>query len=68
VDRLKRLVAELMLDKPMLQDIAKKSGEPRSTADGGGLPRRALRRQPAADLRRAGAVPLDLEVPPEAPA
>src|SRR5271156_784015 len=28
VDRLKRLVAELMLDKQMLQDIAKKSGEP----------------------------------------
>ena len=28
VDRLKRLVAELLLDKTMLQDIAKKSGEP----------------------------------------
>ena len=28
VDRLKRLVAELLLDNQMLQDIAKKSGEP----------------------------------------
>jgi len=28
VDRLKRLVAELLLDKTMLQDIAKKSGDP----------------------------------------
>jgi hypothetical protein len=29
VERLKKLVAELMLDKQMLQDIAKKSGKPR---------------------------------------
>src|SRR5262245_31887607 len=29
VERLKRLVAELMLDKQMLQDVAKKSGDPR---------------------------------------
>jgi putative transposase len=28
VDRLKMLVADLLLDKQMLQDIAKKSGEP----------------------------------------
>ena len=27
-DRLKRLVAELLLDKQMLQEIAKKSGDP----------------------------------------
>ena len=36
MDRLKRLVAELLLDKQMLQDIAKKSGEPdqqRAAAD-----------------------------------
>ena len=32
VDRLKRLVAELILDKQMLQDIAKKSGEPKPAA------------------------------------
>ena len=28
VDRLKKLVAELLLDNQMLQDIAKKSGDP----------------------------------------
>ena len=28
VDRLKKLVAELLLDRQMLQDIAKKSGKP----------------------------------------
>ena len=28
VERLKRLVVELMLDKQMLQEIAKKNGEP----------------------------------------
>jgi putative transposase len=37
VERLKRLVAELMLDKQMLQDLAKKSGEPRPTTSRGGL-------------------------------
>jgi putative transposase len=62
VERLKRLVAELMLDKQMLQDIAKKSGDPRPAA-GGGLPRRALRRLAAADLWRDGAIPLDREIP-----
>jgi putative transposase len=66
VERLKRLVAELMLDKQMLQDIAKKSGDPRPAAGGGGLPRRALRRLAAADLWRDGAISLDREVPPSA--
>src|ERR1700751_2873827 len=32
IERLKLLVAELMLDKPMLQDLAKKSGDPRPAA------------------------------------
>ena len=32
VDRLKKLVAELLLDKTMLQDVAKKSGKPGPTA------------------------------------
>ena len=66
VERLKRLVAELMLDKQMLQDIAKKSGDPRPAAGGGGLPRRALRRLAAADLWRDGAIPLDREISPSA--
>ncbi len=38
VERLKRLAAELMLDKQMLQDVAKKSGDPQPTTCGGGLP------------------------------
>src|SRR5262249_51679539 len=59
VERLKRLVAELMLDKQLLQDIAKKSGDPRPAAGRGGLPRRALRHLAAADLRRDGPIPLD---------
>src|SRR5262249_22350601 len=33
-DRLKKLVAELLLDNQILQDISKKSGEPRPTASG----------------------------------
>ena len=66
VERLKRLVAELMLDKQMLQDIAKKSGDPRPAAGGGRLPRRALRRLAAADLWRDGAIPLDREISPSA--
>ena len=41
VDRLKRLVAELLLDKTMLQDIAKKSGDPGPTAGRRRLPGRA---------------------------
>ena len=65
-ERLKRLVAELMLDKQMLQDIAKKSGDPRPAAGGGGLSRRALWRLAAAGLRRDGSVPLDREIPPSA--
>ena len=40
IDRLKRLVAELLLDKTMLQDIAKKSGDPRPAAGRRRLPRR----------------------------
>jgi putative transposase len=36
VERLKRLVAARMLDTPMLQDSAKKSGEPRPAARRGG--------------------------------
>jgi putative transposase len=38
VDRLKRLVAELLLDKPMLQEIAKKSGDPEPAANRCGCP------------------------------
>src|SRR5438132_4388789 len=36
IERLKLLVAELMLDKQMLQDLAKKSGDARPAAGRGG--------------------------------
>ena len=38
VDRLKRLVAELMLDRQMLQDVAKKSGDGDAATCGGRVP------------------------------
>jgi putative transposase len=37
IDRLKLLVAELLLDKRMLQEVAKKSGDCRPAACGGQL-------------------------------
>ncbi len=48
VDRRKRLVAAWMLDKPMLQDSAPKSGDRHPAAGRGRLPGRALRRLAAA--------------------
>src|SRR5919206_1970972 len=42
--RLKRLVAELALDKQMLQEVAQKSGDRRPAAAGGAPPPGALRR------------------------
>ncbi len=38
VERLKLLVAELLLDKRMLQDVAKKSGDGHAATRGGRLP------------------------------
>jgi putative transposase len=56
VDRLKKLVAELLLDKQMLQDIAKKSGEPRPASSSRRLLERAVRDLATADLSCDGAV------------
>jgi putative transposase len=67
VDRLKKLVAELLLDKQMLQDIAKKSGEPRPAASCRWLPRGAVRNVTAAGLPSHGSVSLGRAIPPEAP-
>jgi putative transposase len=64
--RLKLLVAELMLDKQMLQDLAKKSGDPRPAAGGGGLPDRALRDLATAGLPRHGTVSVELAILPAA--
>ena len=67
VDRLKKLVAELLLDKTMLQDIAKKSGEPGPTASSRRLLERALWDLATADLSRLGAVSFGAAIPPETP-
>ena len=67
VDRLKKLVAELILDKPMLQDIAKKSGNPGPTASRRRLLERALWDLATADLSCLGAVSFGTAIPPEAP-
>ena len=67
VERLKLLVAELMLDQQMLQDLAKRRGDRGSTTGGGRLPGRALRRLAAAGRPGPGAGPLEPEVPPGPP-
>lgn len=46
--RLKRLLAEAMLDNAMLKDIASKNGDARRPTGGRGAPRRSLRGEPAA--------------------
>ncbi len=58
--RLKRLVAELSLDKQMLQEVVqKKSGECRPAPPGGAAPAAGLRGVPAAGLPHRGPAPLD---------
>jgi putative transposase len=64
IERLKRLVAELLLDKTMLQDIAKKSGEPRPATGCGRLLERRVSSLPAAGVPGHGAVALDSPLPP----
>ena len=51
--RLKRLVADLSLDKAILQDINSKNGPARAEAPGSGLRRRPIRNEPAAGLSSA---------------
>jgi putative transposase len=52
VVRLKRLVADLSLDKVMLQDVIQKSSETRQAARSGEIPDGALRRERAPRLPR----------------
>jgi putative transposase len=68
VERLKRLVAELMLDKQMLQDIAKKSGDADPAARRRRLPVRALWRFAAPGQPGPGPVALHAPLPPPAAA
>ncbi len=64
VERLKRLVAELLLDKQMLQDIAKKSGDPRPAAGRRQLPERTVRGLATADQPRHGQAAVDPAISP----
>lgn len=50
--KLKKIVADLSLDKAMLTDIAKKSGEGAAAPHGGCLPPQPLRSQRTARLSR----------------
>jgi putative transposase len=65
VDRLKRLVAELLLDKQMLQDIAKKSGEPRPAAGRRRLSGRAIQDLAETDQPRDVTGAFGPAIPPE---
>jgi putative transposase len=62
VERLKRLVAGPLLDKQMPQDVAKKSGDPRSAASRRGISGRAV--QGLATPSRPGdrSLAIDLEI------
>ena len=63
--KLKQLVADLSLDKAMLTDIAKKSGEGAAASRGGGLFAQSLRGQRTAGMshRRSAEVGAVVQVP-----
>ena len=63
VDRLKRLVAELLLDKQMLQDMQKKSGDARPAASCRRLSQRAVQGVAEADQPCHGSVAIDPAIP-----
>lgn len=67
VDRLKKLVVELLLDKQMLQDIAKKSGKPGATTGRVELPEGKVRSFRTTDLSGDGPSPLSRALPLQAP-
>jgi len=58
--KLKRLVADLSLDKVMLQDIVQKSSEARRAARGRALPDGPLRDQRAPGVSRRAVHPIEL--------
>ena len=61
--RLKRLVAELTLDKTMLQDVLAKNSEASATPPGGSVPARGLQDKRAARLRRHPAAARNVPIP-----
>jgi len=60
--KLKQVVADLSLDKAMLSDIAKKSGEGAAAASSGGLSEKPLSSQRAARLQRSRATEISAVV------
>jgi putative transposase len=67
VERLKRLVAELLLDKQMLQDIAKKSGDLRPATSRCWVPGRAVQDLATPSRSCDRAIAIDLEIRSETP-
>ena len=61
--RLKRLVAELTLDKTMLQDVLAKTSKASATPSGGGIPAWRLQGERAARLRCHPAASRNLSLP-----
>jgi len=57
--KLKKLLAEAMLDNAMLKEITAKNGDARCEARSGGPSRRSVRGEPAAGVRCAGGGPDD---------
>ena len=60
--RLKRLVADLTLDKMMLQDVLAKNSEASATPSGGPVPARGLRGERTARLCRDSVEPRDIPI------
>ena len=63
VDRLKRLVAELMLDNQMLKDVAQKSGDSRSAASCRRSSSRQIPRLPTTCHSSFGSSPIHVAIP-----
>lgn len=61
--QLKKLVADLSLDKQMLQDVLRKKSEARQEAGHGGMAHRALPRECTEGVHGDRAVALDVPVP-----
>ena len=61
--RLKRLVADLTLDKTMLQDVLAKNSEASATPPGRSVPVRGLRGERAARLWGIAVTPRDVSIP-----
>jgi putative transposase len=67
VERLKRLVAERLLDKQLLRDVAKKSGGPRPAAGRRGIPGRGVQDLAAEGRPGDRSLAIDLAIRSEAP-